>query len=191
AEDGSFGDVAATGRGALVLLGEGWCSAQGDARGRAVAGAVQFLLDRAGSDEIHASGLTALVEDYVLSFEALFEEQRARYADAIFAMIRRMDGGEEAREALLHSELAGFPVPEGGRFPGEAPLSAAGRLQLLQAAPTRFTVARALARGPSDLPPDALVREWARPLFERAMSDLAAGREPALALLTLQAPYRL
>jgi hypothetical protein len=46
-----------------------------------------------------------------------------------------------------------------------------------------------LARGHDPLERER-VRAWVRPLFEQAMRDLAAERATAVAVLTLQAPYR-
>ena len=187
--DGSFGKADETGFATLALLAEGDCSALETRGGRAVHAAVRHLLRRPPEASAHGAVLSALVEDYVLSYERLGAEERHEYVRAILDLIGLVGDDEAAREGVALAGAAGFPVPP-GRDLGEAGrLFENRRAQFLEREPTRLRASLVLSRGHDNLERER-VREWARPLFEAAMADLAVGNGSAVAVLTLQAPYR-
>lgn len=187
--DGSFGDAQETGYAAMAFLAQGDGSAEPTPKGLAVRRAVHRLLADTRGGEAHGAMLAALVEDYGLSYAALGPIERMDYVVAIRKLISAVPDDDISREALLLAHLAGFQVP-GGRL-GEAELALAGdRSRLLALEPTRLRAAAAMARGRSNLAPEA-VAGWAAPLFERAIADVRAGRAGGLVLVTLQSPYRL
>ncbi len=187
--DGSFGDAAETGYAAMAFLAQGDCSAQRTPRGRAIRLACARILADARRGEVHGAMLAALVEDYSLAYPILDAMERMDYQVAIRKLILGVPDDDISREALLLASLAGFTIPS-DRL-GEAQLALSGdRVPLLGLEPTRLRATVVLARGRSSLDPEQ-VRAWAAPLFERAVSDLRAGRGSALVLVTLQSPYRL
>lgn len=187
--DGSFGDGGETGYAALALLAQGEGSAQASARGQALRKAVRRILAATGRGEAHGAMLAALVEDFGLSYDSLDEFERKDYLEAIRKLVLSVPDDDISREALFLADLAGFAIPP-GRL-GEAQLAAsADRATLLGLEPTRLRATIALARGRSNLDPDR-VRDWAAPLFERALADLAGGNASGVVLVTLQSPYRL
>ncbi len=187
--DGSFGDAAETGYGAMALLAQGDSSAQPTPRGRAIRLACARVLADVRRGEVHGSMLAALVEDYGLAYPSIDAMERMDYQVAIRKLILAVPDDDISREALLLARLAGFAVPE-GRL-GEAQLAVSGdRDPLLGLEPTRLRATVVLARGRSSLDTEQ-VRAWAAPLFERAMGEFRAGNTSALVLVTLQSPYRL
>lgn len=190
-EDGSFGDAPDTAYAALALLAKGDCSKQQTPRGRAIRLACNRLLAESERGTAHGAMLAALVEDFALSYDGLNEFERQEYRIAIRKLTLSVPDDDISREGLLLARLAGFSLPA-GRDLGEAGLALSGnRTGLLAMEPTRLRATVAFARGSRvALDPDQ-TRAWAAPLFERAMADLKAGKTSALALLTLQSPYRL
>jgi len=187
--DGGFGDPAETGYAAMAFLAQGDCSAQPTPRGRAIRLACARILADARRGEAHGAMLAALVEDYSLAYPSLDASERMDYQVAIRKLILGVPDDDISREALLLASLAGFTVPS-DRL-GEAQLAISGdRIPLLGLEPTRLRATVVLARGRLSLDPEQ-VRAWVAPLFERAVSDLRAGRGSALVLVTLQSPYRL
>lgn len=188
--DGSFGDLPTTGYATLALLAEGHGSTDGGREGRAVAAATSYLAREAVAGRSHGAALSALVEDYLLSYEARDEPERQQLARAILLSIPEVGAGEDAEEALALARMAGFPVPDSAPLGLARTLFGGSREAILSVRPTRVSATLAMARGRGTLEADRL-RAWAAPLFREAMEDLAAGRNRALAVLTLQAPYRL
>jgi hypothetical protein len=188
--DGSFGDGGETGYAALALLAQGEGSAaQPLAYGQALRNAMRRILAATGKGEAHGAMLAALVEDFGLSYDSLDEFERKDYLEAIRKLVLSVPDDDISREALFLADLAGFAVPPGRM--GEAQLAAsADRAMLLGLEPTRLRATIALARGRSNLDPDR-VRDWALPLFERALADLKGGNVSGVVLVTLQSPYRL
>jgi len=191
AEDGSFGSPETTAHAALALLAEGDCSTASTRRGRAIRAAVRRLLY--DPEARGGAVLAALVEDFALSFDDLDAYDRERYNARIHALIRDVAAHPVLdpfdREGLALAQLAGFD-----RAVDLAPDRRLGR-RLVEArepagTPTRLAVTAALARGHGVADADA-VRDWAAPLFRRSVQELRAGRVSGLALLNLQAPYRL
>jgi len=120
----------------------------------------------------------------ISDFQAELEVSYSRVVESVKRR-RRILG--LIQEAL--AQLAGFD-----RAVDLAPDRRLGR-RLVEArepagTPTRLAVTAALARGHGVADADA-VRDWAAPLFRRSVQELRAGRVSGLALLNLQAPYRL
>ena len=191
AENGSFGDLGATGYGTLALLAEGDSSVQSTKRGRAIRDAVNHLLARVELGDVHGAALSALVEDYALSYESLRDEERVRYAHAIRSLILAARSDAAWQEGLALASLAGFPLPA-GRTLGDALYLARGTnpAPLLGRTATRLRATVLLARGHL-VAERVRVRRWARALFVEALETVEAGKATGLVLLTLQAPYRL
>ncbi|MHC4959038.1 MAG: anti-sigma factor [Planctomycetota bacterium] len=185
--DGSFGDSIRTGYVALTLLAEGDCSVYDTRRGRAVRAAVDSLLSLPATDLAHGAILTALLEDWALSYDELGEAERARYVRAIRRHIRDLDHDDPlAAEAFAVARQADFPVPArymAGIFERRAS-------ELLADAPTRSKATALMARGLRGVDLDRAAR-WARPLFKAAREQIESGKVTPHAVLTLQAPYRL
>jgi len=188
-EDGSFGDLGATGYAALALLAEGDSSTLRTEAGTCIRAAIRHLIERTRAGEYHGAALSALVEDYALSYRALGEQERTEYVTAILGLIRRAGADEASREGLALARLCGLPVPSDADLGEAAALLGGARDGLLDRAPDRLAATAALAKGRTELDPERL-RAWARPLFERSLRELEGGGG-ALALLALQAPYRL
>jgi len=189
-DDGSFGTVADTGYAALALLAEGECSAYGTARGRAVQRAVRHLIAATRRGEVHGATLAALVEDWTLSFDRLSDDERVVYIDMILRLIRRVGDDPSDHEGLALARMAGFPMRESREFGEAAWLFTGRREKLLEEAATRIGATAVLGRGQGSLDAER-ARLWARPLFEQAMRALEARKGDPVAVLTLQAPYRL
>ena len=186
-DDGSFGDAPATAYATLALLAEGDCSATDTRRGRAIRAAMRILLHEAQEGAPHGAILTALVEDWALSFDSLSELERGDYIRGMLRMIRAL-GDEDAasREGLATARAANLPVPASRRlgiFDEQV-------VELIERAPTRLSATRVLARGRNGLGYDRL-KKWVQPLFERAKARIEAGSSDPVAVLTLQSPYRL
>ncbi|MHC4339539.1 MAG: anti-sigma factor family protein [Planctomycetota bacterium] len=190
ARDGSFGDAKETAYAALVLLAEGDCSAIWTFRAAQIDLAIRRIMRDVRDGEIHGAQLTALVEDYVLSHPMLSEPERNEYVVLITDLIDRVGDDEDAHEGLALARMAGFHVPQGRNLGDAAHLPNGGRARLLVRRPTRLAATVVLARG-QESPDRERVRAWVRPLFDRAQEDAQAGESLALAVLTLQAPYRL
>ncbi|MHC4931590.1 MAG: hypothetical protein ACYTGV_05295 [Planctomycetota bacterium] len=190
ARDGSFGDARETAYAALVLLAEGDCSAMWTSRAEQIDLAIRRIMRDVREGEIHGAQLTALVEDYVLSHSMLSEPERNEYVVLITRLIDRVGDDEEAHEGLALAGMAGFHVPAGRNLGVAAHLPNGRRAGLLVRRPTRVAATVVLARG-QESPDRARVRAWVRPLFDRAQEDAEAGESLALAVLTLQSPYRL
>ncbi|MGQ0612940.1 MAG: hypothetical protein ACT4PV_04260 [Planctomycetaceae bacterium] len=190
AADGSFETLEGTGQAALVLLAEGATSLRPDPLGRALARAIRNLHERMDREGSSGAGVAALIEDYVLCWDAIAQEERSSRLGSILRALRSLPDGESCQEALVLAQLAGLSVPA-ELDPGAARFYRTGpRDALLQGPATRIAATAALARGPDRLDPEA-VRAWVAPLFRSALDQLASHPADALALLTLQAPYRL
>jgi len=184
------GDPRETAFAALALLAEGERSVSGTASGLALHRAMDYLMARARGGATDGPILTALVEDFTLSYDNLLAEDRTEYVQLIYRLIDRVSDDAESREALALARMAGFPVAEARQLGDYELLFAGDRSRLLDRPPTRIRATIVLARGQA-APDGARVKDWARPLFEKALADLKSGRTPGWALLTLQAPYRL
>ncbi|MHC5012713.1 MAG: hypothetical protein ACYTG6_17495 [Planctomycetota bacterium] len=185
--DGGFGHSIRTGYVALTLLAEGECSVYDTRRGRAVKAAIEYLLALPEKELPHGAILTALIEDWALSFEELGEADRGRYVRAIRRHIRDLDHDDPlAAEAFAVARQADFPVP--ARY--SEGVFAERASKLLADAPTRSKATALMARGRRGVDLDRAAA-WAKPLFERARSEIEAGKASPHAVLTLQAPYRL
>jgi hypothetical protein len=190
--DGSFGDAAQTAYGALALMAQGDCSALETRRGRAVRGAVAELLRRAFDGQVHGAMLTALVEDWALSHDSMSELEREEYGRAIVRLIRSVGTDEAAQEGLATALAAGISIPSGRDLGAMATnlLDPKELERLLGRPATRLAATLVLARGQPEIDEERL-RAWLRPLFEAAKAEIEAQKGSALAVLTLQAPYRL
>jgi hypothetical protein len=131
--------------------------------------------------------LAALVEDWALCYESLSDTERDEYLRAILALIPRLGPGEAAREGLAIAAMAEIPFPA---HLDRGVLAAVPGTLLKQPA-TRLSATAVLARGHSVSVGDDSLRDWLRPLFERAREQIRAKKDVSLAVLTLQAPYRL
>ena len=88
--------------------------------------------------------LSALIEDWVFSYEHLTEEERTRYVRAMDSLIRTV-AGDGAAEALVLAELAGLPVPSDHK--GAMALVLRGSAwEALSAQPNRLTATALIAR---------------------------------------------
>jgi len=182
-EDGSFGDAAQTGYATLALMAGGDCSSMDTRRGRAISRAIHHMLARKMT---HGAVLAALVEDWTLSFDELAEYDRIEYVSSILRLVGAMGEDEASREGLAVAARAGIPTLN--RNPG---ILAADLFTLLGAPATRLSATAVLARGHKPSRSDHDIRDWLRSLFERAKAAIEAGKPVPLAVLTLQAPYRL
>jgi len=190
--DGSFGTPEETAQATLILLGEGSNSTDPTARGRVVREAVGSLLRAVDSGEQSGFVLSALIEDWMFSYENLTEEERTRYVRAMQTLIPTVRGAGAA-ESLVLAELVGIPVSSD--HSGELALVLGGDAwRALDAMPTRLRATALIARVQEDGPGAVgfgyeTLRDWVAPAFQSA---LASGRSGDLqALLLLQAPYRL
>ncbi len=188
--DGSFETLEGTGQAALVFLAEGATSLRPDPLGRALARAVRTLHERMDREGPSGAGVAALIEDYVLCWESLAGEERSLRLGAILRALGRFPQGEAGQEAFVLARLAGISVPAEVEL-GEARFYLSGpRETLLQGPATRIAATAALARGTDRLDAEA-VRAWVAPLFRAALDRLESRPADPLAVLTLQAPYRL
>jgi len=190
--DGSFGSTGETAQAALVLLGEGANSTDPTTRGKAVREAVRSMLREVDSGKRDGFMLSALIEDWVFSYEHLTEEERTRYIRAMQKLIPTVDG-EGAAESLILAELAGLPVPSD--HSGDMAVVLGGSAwDALDRTPSRLSATALIARMQEDgeesvgFGSDAL-RNWVAPAFQDALAD--GKRGDANALLLLQSPYRL
>lgn len=184
--DGTFGSPSETAYAALALLGEGDCSTSDTPRGSALRKAMRGLLYEGEYGTVHGAILTALVEDWVLSYERLGEQDRAQYARAMTRLIHNVGDDDASLEGLALARAAGLAVPKTrtlGIFDESVD-------DLIDRAPTRLSVARVLEGGRRHLAL-APIKAWAKPLFDRAKAQIEAGKPSALAVLALQSPYRL
>lgn len=188
--DGSFGSVPETAYAALALLAEGNSSATDTRQGRAIRGAMRFLLDRAEAGEVHGALLAALVEDWALAYEDLRDEERTEYARAIRGLVLRVGDDPASREGLALAAMAGFPVPAGRDLGPVGLLEGGDRASLVSGPASRVAATAVLARGHLSLD-RGRVRAWVAGLFEAAVADVGSGEVSAVVVLTLQAPYRL
>ena len=187
---GGFGSVDRTAHGALVLLGEGHSSTAMTRHGVALRRARARLLDAARSGSAGGAALTALVEDYALSYDHLRDEERREYALAIHGLIAAAIPADAAwSEGLMLAHLADFAIPANKLNGPARVLLRKDRSALLRSAPDRLAVAALLARGRNGLA-RAAVRDWARPLFDGALKDLGDDAADPRRLLDLQSPYR-
>ncbi len=185
--DGSFGEIETTAQVCLALLAEGDNSHHPTPRGRALGDAIRFLIREAGRPEAGDATLAALVEDYVLAFEPRRQEALVGHLRAIGRLIPRVASAPGAGEGLALAQLAGMALPpELEAAVASSPLLA-DRDALLSSPATRLAATAVLSKGQTGLDP-ARLRSWLAPLFAAAMES--ADRDP-VALLTLQAPYRL
>jgi len=186
-----------TGRAALVMLAQGANSSDTTDRGAALRktmGAIRRAVD-AGSNDGFA--LSALIEDWALSYENLTEEQRVTYVRAILTLLPQVSGAG-AGESLVLADMAGFPVSEiqlRSLAPNGAGLMIKGDVRVaMQARADRVNASAVIARfqeegGQVLHVARSDVKAWLSPLFADAKANARAG--DATALLTLQAPYRL
>jgi len=185
--DGSFGDVETTAQVSLALLAEGDNSQHATPRGRALAGAIRFLIREARHPEAGDATLAALVEDYVLAFEPRRQEALVGHLRAIGQLLQRLDPTVAGGEGVALARMAGLPLaPELDRAASASTLLS-DRETLLSSPATRLAATAVLSKGQSGLEPERL-RKWLQQLFAAAMER--ADSDP-VALLTLQAPYRL
>jgi hypothetical protein len=188
--DGSFGNLEETAYATLALLGEGNSSVSETRAGRAIRASIRHLLVRAEAGAVHGAMLAALVEDYGLAYEDLREEQRLEYVRAIRRLTLMVGDDDASREGLALAAMAGFPIPAGRDLGAAGLLLDGNRATLLDGPATRLAATAVLARG--HLSPDrGRVRAWVIGLFEQAVADVGSGKASAVAVLTLQAPYRL
>ncbi len=131
--------------------------------------------------------LAALVEDWTLSFEQLDEHERLEYVEAILRLVRTLGDDEASREGLAIASRAHIPMPSRR----DLGVLAKKPFSLLGFPATRLSATAVLARGQKLSSPDDIVREWLRPLFEGAKATILTKEPAPLAVLTLQAPYRL
>ncbi len=181
--DGGFGDAAQTGYAALALMASGDCSSTDTLRGRAISAAIDHMMSRKMT---HGAVLAALVEDWTLSFDQLAEYDRIEYVSSILRLVAAMGEDEASREGLAIAARAGIPMPS-----RDLGILAADPFTLLGVPATRLSATAVLARGQKQSKPDNVMRDWLRSLFERAKAAIEAGRPAPLAVLALQAPYRL
>ena len=184
--DGSFGSVGETGYAALALLAEGDCSTTDTRRGRAIRAAMPGLIHAAVHGEAHGAALSALVEDWALSYDDLDDQERSDYANAILKLVRRLGNDEAAREGLAIAALADVPLPSTAR----GDLFDRDIDELMAKRATRLRATAVLARKKVSIDGDTL-KSWLEPLFAEALKAVAAEKTAAIAVLTLQAPYRL
>jgi hypothetical protein len=186
--DGSFGDARETALATLALLAEGDSSTFG-ARSHEIELGIRRIMADAREGAAHGAMLTALVENFILSYDLLTQPERDELVAHIVKLIEAVGDDEEAAEGLALAKMAGFRI-------GERPLGEAAHLlngarhELLARKPTRLRATAVLARG-QEMPDRERVRSWVRPLFDRAREAVEAGNDMAVAVLTLQAPYRL
>ncbi len=186
-----------TGLAALVMLSQGANSSDTTDRGAALRktmGAIRRAVDEGLSDGF---ALSALIEDWALSYEQLTEEQRVTYVRAILTLLPQVSGAG-AGESLVLADMAGFPVSEiqlRSLAPDGAGLMIKGDVRVaMQARADRVNASAVIARFQEE-GSQALhvarsdVKAWLSPLFADAKANARAG--DAAALLTLQAPYRL
>jgi hypothetical protein len=162
-DDGSFGDLAETGRAALVLLAEGVQSTDDTRRGRALRTALGLIQHQVESGAQDGEALMALVEDWALSYAKLTAEDRDGYARSIHELVRTV----KDPASRYWASQAGFDVP--GVV--DTPKDLAIRIAELHESGQRSE------------------RDQFRARFESALQSARSGS--AAALLTLQAPYRL
>jgi len=190
-----------TGRAALVMLAQGANSSDTTDRGAALRktmGAIRRAVDEGLSDGF---ALSALIEDWALSYEQLTEEQRVTYVRAILTLLPQVSGAG-AGESLVLADMAGFPVSEiqlRSLAPDGAGLMIKGDVRVaMQARADRVNASAVIARFQEEGGSHAStalhvtrsdVKAWLSPLFADAKANARAG--DAAALLTLQAPYRL
>ncbi|MHC4850173.1 MAG: anti-sigma factor family protein, partial [Planctomycetota bacterium] len=108
-DDGSFGDLAETGRAALVLLAEGVQSTDDTRRGRALRTALSLIQHQVETGAQNGEALMALVEDWALSYAKLTTEDRDGYARSIHALVRTV----KDPASRYWASQAGFDVPGG------------------------------------------------------------------------------
>jgi len=189
ASDGSFGSIDQTGKAALALLAEGDGSVSVTPRGQAVRRTMRFIRNEVHGGKVDGFALSALIEDYSLSYDHLSFEERVEYFSLIRRLILTVGTDAASCEALALARKAGFAVPAGIEL-GEAECLISDRpAALLDRPATRLSATAVLARG-QVFPSRERIRAWLRPLFETAR-DHGIEQDPAEALLTLQAPYRL
>jgi len=187
APDGSFGDVERTAQVALALLAEGDCSMHATRRGRALAAAVAFLIREASRPEAGDATIAALIEDYAIAFEPRRQEALVGHLRAIDRILPRLRAEAIDGEGVALAKMAGLELPPALAAVAARSALLADRGRLLSSPATRLAATAVLSKGQIGLEP-ATLREWLRPLFSAAMEG--AESDP-LALLTLQAPYRL
>ena len=186
--DGTFGDEAETAYAVLALAAQGDCSVYDTRGGRAIRDAMSSLLAEAQHGEkLHGAMLAALVEDWALSYTELGPEERLGYARGMTRLIRELDPSTEpAREGLAIARMAGLELRGAtglGIFDERV-------VDLIERDPTRLSVTLVLSHMNRDIDM-ARIKAWAAPLFERAKAEIDGKKPVPLAVLTLQAPYRL